>query len=129
MHRLLNIIEKLLTMVLAVTYIFSFPAINYPFIIIILFVLSVFTFCTSIVDIVRFKNKDIKITVLSIVLLLILLLNIYRPFIDSLLIKHLSYDFQTAFTYSVSLLRQNVLLVTIFVIILFILNFKLNKKH
>lgn len=122
MNRFLNIIEKLLTMFLSVTYLFTMqPNI---FICIFVAIISVFTFCTSIADIVKFKKKGIKQYILNISLILVLLINIYRPFIDCLLIKGLDFNLDMRLNYSVDILQQNAILVTIFMIILFVLNFK-----
>lgn len=129
MNRILDMIEKILTMFFAVTYFLGIVAVDSIFIHIFIIAISVFTFCTSIVDIIRYKKRDIKITILNILLILILLLNIYRPFIDSILIKNLSLNFEMKMYYSVDLLCQNFLLITIFMIILFILNFKIKKYN
>jgi len=122
MNRLLNIIEKLLTMFLSITYLFTMQ-LNI-FICIFVVIISVFTFCTCIVDIIKFKKKDIKQYILNISLILVLLINIYRPFIDCLLIKELDFNLDMKLRYCRNILDQNAILVTIFMIILFVLNFK-----
>lgn len=127
MNRLLNIIEKLLTMFLSVTYLFTIT--GNIFIDIFIFIISVFTFCTSIVDIVKFKKKDIKQYILNITLILVLLINIYRPFIDCLIIKNLNFNLDMKLRYCRDILNQNVILVTIFMIVLFTLNFKFKKNE
>ena len=126
MNRFLNIIEKLLTMFLSVTYFFAVQP--NLFIYIFVAVISIFTFCTSIVDIIKFKKKDIKQYILNIILILLLLLNIYRPFIDCLLIKGLDFNLDMRLNYCRDILNQNFILVTIFMIILFVLNFKFDNK-
>lgn len=130
MLRLLNLIEKLLTMVLSVTYFFSVANFQSIFMIIFITIISIFTFGTCIADIIKLKPRNIKYTLLNILLILILLLNIYRPFIDNLLIKNLDYGEDTflMLRYSIDLLNQNSLLVTIFMIILFIINFKIKDE-
>ena len=127
---LINIITKLLTMLLAATY--AIGLINYSydsFLIFILgLILSIFIFVTSIVDMIRIKNINNKTNVLNLILVSIMLFNIYRPFLDSLLLDNLIFDFEINASFSLSLLHQNFLLITIFMIILFLINFNFKTK-
>ena len=127
---LINIITKLLTMLLAATY--AIGLINYSydsFLIFILgLILSIFIFVTSIVDMIRIKNINNKTNVLNLILVSIMLFNIYRPFLDSLLLDNLIFDFAINASFSLSLLHQNFLLITIFMIILFLINFNFKTK-
>lgn len=128
MYRIINIIEKLLTMILAGTYFLGLTAIGSLPMHIIIIVISIFTFFTSLIDMIRIKEINIKYSILNIALILLLLLNIYRPFIDNIIIKDLQLETSIIFNYCTDLIKQNIILITIFMIILFIFNFKLNKK-
>lgn len=129
MNKFINITEKLLTMILSITYFLGLTRVDTLFIYIIILFLSLFIFFTSLIDMIRMKEVNIKYSILNIVLILILLLNIYRPFIDVVLIKNLKLETWIIFNYCADLIKQNILLITIFMTILFIFNFKLNKKH
>lgn len=127
MHKIINIIEKLLTMILAITYFLGLTCVDSIFIYIIILFLSIFTFFTSLIDMIKIKEINIKYSILNIILILILLLNIYRPFIDVILIKDLKLETWVIFNYCTDLIKQNIILFTIFMTILFIFNLKLNK--
>jgi len=128
MHKIINIIEKLLTMILAVTYFFGLTAIDSLPMYIIILIISIFTFFISLIDMIRIKEINIKYSILNIVLILLLLSNVYRPFIDIIVIKNFKVETYMLFNYCTDLIKQNIILITIFMIILFIFNFKLNKK-
>lgn len=115
-------------MILAITYFWGLTGADSIFTYIIILFLSIFTFFTSLIDLIRIKEYNIKYSILNIVLIIILLLNIYRPFIDVILIKDLKLETWIIFNYCVDIIKQNILLITIFMIILFILNFKIKKN-
>lgn len=127
MTKFLNIIEKLLTMILALTYFLGLTRTDSIFLVIIILFLSISIFFTSLTDMAKNKKVDVKYSILNIVLILVLLLNIYRPFIDVILIKDFNLESFMLFNYSADLIKQNILLITIFMAILFILNFKMKK--
>ena len=127
---LINIITKLLTMLLSVTYAIGLINYSYDSFVLSIFgwLLSLFIFVTSIVDMIRVKNINNKTNILNLVLVSLMLFNIYRPFLDSLLLDNLVFDFAINASFSLFLLHQNFLLVTIFMIVLFIINFKFKTK-
>lgn len=127
---ILNIVIKLLTMLLSITYgigiIYYFH--NSPLFVVLGWILSIFIFMTSFVDMIRIKQIDFRTNILNFTLILLMLVNIYRPFFDSLLLDNLVNSFEFNASFSLSILHQNILLVTLFMIILFIINFKFKTK-
>lgn len=126
---ILNIINKILYIMLSVTYVFfSYLYFNESLIKTLLpFIFGVVIFITSIIDIVRFKEYNLKYNILNLILYLLMLLNIYRPYIDSILLNNLANNFLLNLSFSYTIFEQNFILITLFMIITFILNIKFNK--
>lgn len=127
MCRLLNSIEKILLIIFSCLYFCSFSFQDTLLKQILVLIFSVLIFSTSLVDLFKYKKLNLETHILNVVLILILLLNIIRPVFDNLLIRDLEFNFDLIFYYTMSLLEQNFLLITIFMIILFILNIKFKK--
>lgn len=127
---ILNIIIKALNIILAVAYgVFIYVYCNEKiFPSIIGWIFSIFIIFTCFVDMVRPKKIELKYNIINLVILLLMLFNIFRPFIDSLILNNLVNDMGINLVFSYHLFEQNFLLITIFMIILFLINFNFKTK-
>lgn len=123
MNRILIILEKLLTMIFACLCFISVMFTENIILIVFVLAVSVLTFLTSLID--MFKDK--KCNVLNLVLLLVLVLNLVRPLLDSFIFR-VNYPSEVLWRYILTMLEQNFLLNIIFMTILFVINFKLGNK-
>ena len=118
---LLYILNNLLALMLSTVYtIFVYVYLNESILSTLLFfLLSVLLLISFIIG---YKKINIKYNVLNFILLLFILLNIFRPYIDSLISPNLVYNVKLNFLFSYVIFEQNFIIITIFMIILLIVN-------
>lgn len=127
---ILNTIIKILNILLAITYgVFIFVYCNEKIFPSVLgWVLCVFVIMTSFVDMVRPKKIELKYNIINLVILFFMLFNIFRPFVDSFILNNLITDAGVNLVFSYHIFEQNFLLITIFIVILFLINFNFKTK-
>ena len=91
-------------------------------------IFCVFVIMTSFVDMVRPKKIELKYNIINLVILFFMLFNIFRPFIDSFILNNLITDAGVNLVFSYHIFEQNFLLITIFIVILFLINFNFKTK-
>lgn len=124
MNKVLNLVRQLLMiLVMCLYFLGSLGNVNNIWLLIVYIIFSFIFISTTLIDLFKKRILSLKRNILQIVFIMILLLFLFRPFLDALLFPYLQYTNSTSLRYAITIFTDNQFIITTMVILLFVNNY------